>query len=34
MKGILRNTKEYKKRTDNNSSTGPNEAVRVATLLL
>ena len=24
--------KEYKERTDDNSSTGPNEAVRVATL--
>ena len=27
-------TKQYKGRTDNNSPTGPNEAVRLATLLL
>ena len=29
-KGAQRNTKEYKGRTDSNSPTGPNEAVRVA----
>ena len=31
MKG---HTKEYKGRTDSDSPTGPNEAIRVATLLL
>ena len=29
-----KSTKEYKGRTDSNSPTGPNEIVRVATLLL
>ena len=31
---VQRSTKNYKGKTDRNSLTGPNEAVRVATLLL
>ena len=33
-RSLERSTKEHKGRTDSNSPTGPNEAVRVATVLL